>query len=288
MEHELGRERFLEGGRKSLDEVVRQPSDESDGVGDEIAAALVLEGPGRRVERLEEPVVHRDLGIGQGVQQRRLPDVGVPGERDRRGLRPHAFPSACLTLTAQALQTALKDRDPAPRQPAVGLELGLTGAARAEAAPEALEVLPHAPHARQVVLELGELDLKLALGAHRMLGEDVEDQLCPVDDTRLERVLQQPLLRGADLPVDDQRLGTGLAKGVFQLLELPLSDVGAAIGLGPVLYEPADRFDPGGQRKLLDLGELVVGIRALRHHRGDEAPLRLCARCGIRLSRGHA
>ena len=45
-----------------------------------------------------------------------------------------------------------------------------------------------------------------------MLGEDVEDQLRPVDDSRLQRVLQQPLLRGADLPVDDQRLGPGLAK----------------------------------------------------------------------------
>jgi hypothetical protein len=45
-------------------------------------------------------------------------------------------------------------------------------------------VLPHAPHARKVVLELRELDLQLALGAPRMLREDVEDQLRPVDDTR--------------------------------------------------------------------------------------------------------
>ena len=61
------------------------------------------------------------------------------------------------------------------------------GSARPDAAAEALEVLPHAPHARQVVLELRELDLQLALGADGVLGEDVEDQLGAVDDTRVER-----------------------------------------------------------------------------------------------------
>jgi len=43
-------------------------------------------------------------------------------------------------------------------------------------------VLPQAAHPREVVLELGQLDLELALGARRVLGEDVEDQLRPVDD----------------------------------------------------------------------------------------------------------
>ena len=59
---------------------------------------------------------------------------------------------------------------PAPCEPAVGLELRLARAARADAAAEPLEVLPHAAHARQVVLELRELDLELALGARRRAG----------------------------------------------------------------------------------------------------------------------
>ena len=70
--------------------------------------------------------------------------------------------------------------------PAVALELRLTRAARADAAAEPLEVLPHAAHARQVVLELRELDLELALGADGVLGEDVEDQLRAVDDPCVE------------------------------------------------------------------------------------------------------
>ena len=69
-------------------------------------------------------------------------------------------------------------------------------------------MLPHAPHPRQVVLELRELDLELALGAARVLGEDVEDQLRAVDDTRLEEVLEPALLRRVELVVDEQRLGS--------------------------------------------------------------------------------
>ena len=62
-------------------------------------------------------------------------------------------------------------------------------------------MLPHASHARDVVLELRELDLELALGADGVLGEDVEDQLRAIDDARRERVLEAPLLRRRQLIV---------------------------------------------------------------------------------------
>ena len=59
----------------------------------------------------------------------------------------------------------------------------------------------------QVVLELRELDLELALGASRVLREDVEDQQRAVDDARLQLVLEQLLLRRRELVVDEQHLG---------------------------------------------------------------------------------
>ena len=64
-------------------------------------------------------------------------------------------------------------------------------------------MLPHATHARQVVLELGELDLELSLGARRVLGEDVEDQLRPVDDAGGQGILERALLRRLELAVDE-------------------------------------------------------------------------------------
>ena len=57
VQHEVGDERLLERRREALDELRRQPADEADGVGDEVALAVVLEAPRRRVERLEEPVL---------------------------------------------------------------------------------------------------------------------------------------------------------------------------------------------------------------------------------------
>ena len=54
VQHQVGDERLLERRREPLDELVRQAADEADGVGDEVAAAVVLEAARRRVERLEE------------------------------------------------------------------------------------------------------------------------------------------------------------------------------------------------------------------------------------------
>ena len=65
-------------------------------------------------------------------------------------------------------------------------------------------MLPHPAHPREVVFELRELDLELSLGADGVLGEDVEDQLRAVDDSRLERVLERALLRRAELVVDER------------------------------------------------------------------------------------
>ena len=98
-------------------------------------------------------------------------------------------------------------------------------------------MLPHAAHARQVVLELRELDLQLPLGARRVLREDVEDQLRAVDDARVERVLEVALLRGIELVVDDHALGARLREALLQLLELALADVRALRRTRAVLHD---------------------------------------------------
>src|SRR4029078_10881751 len=125
-------------------------------------------------------------------------------------------------LLRELPQPLAQQRHAAPREPAVGLELALAGAPRPHPAAEALEVLPEAAHPREVVFELRELDLELALGADGVLGEDVEDQLRPVDDARLKGVLEHFLLRGAELVVDEQCLGAGLLVRRLELLELAL------------------------------------------------------------------
>ena len=148
-------------------------------------------------------------------------------------------------------------------------------------------MLPEAAHAREVVFELRKLDLELALGAHRVLGEDVEDQLRPVDDARRQPVLEAALLRGRQLAVDEQRLRARFAEGVLELAELPLADVGPLVRPRALLHELRDRLDSGRARELPELPELLVGIDPGPQHGDDEPPLGLRARSGVRLVLSH-
>ena len=127
-------------------------------------------------------------------------------------------------------------------------------------------MLPHPAHARQVVLELRDLHLELALGAHRMLGEDVEDQLGAIDNARLERVFQGALLRRSELVVDEQHLGPGVLVSLLELVELAFPDVGARVRLAPVLHEARNGLDACRAGELLELRKLVVRIDRLRKH----------------------
>src|SRR5439155_7546487 len=97
---------------------MRQPAHEANGVGDEIAAAVVLEATCRRVERLEQAVAHRDGGVRKRVQKRRLADVGVARKRDGRYLGTPPLLASNVALSAQLLQSALEQRDPPAREPA--------------------------------------------------------------------------------------------------------------------------------------------------------------------------
>src|SRR3954465_14267830 len=287
VEHEIGDEGLLQRRGEALHELVRQTADEADGVGDEVAAALLLEAASDRVERLEQAVADGDPGVGQRVEERRLAGVRVAGERNGRRLRAPPLAAPDVALTAELLESLAQLGHAAAREAPVGLELRLAGAARADTAAEAFEGLPHPPHSRQVVLQLRELDLELPLGAHGVLGEDVEDQLRPVDDARVQGVLERALLRRRQLVVDEQRLGARLAVGGLQLLQLALADVRTAVGQLPVLRQLADRLDSGRARELTELGEPLLGLDALRQDCENESALRRGAGRRIGLAMGH-
>ena len=142
---------------------------------------------------------------GERVEQRRLARVRVAGERDLRQVRALALGAHHRARGLDVAQLAPQRRDAVAREAAVGLDLGLAGAAGADAAAEAgaeaLEVRPQAAHAREVVLELGELDLELALRAVRVAGEDVEDDRRAVDDRHAQLALEVALLARRELVV---------------------------------------------------------------------------------------
>ena len=110
--------------------------------------------------------------------------------------------------------------------------------------PEPLEVLPHPPHALQRVLELGQLDLELALGGVRVLGEDVEDDGGAVDHPHLQRVLERALLARRELVVGDDHLGVELAGQLPQLVELARARGRCADRAGGGAARGLDRLAP--------------------------------------------
>src|SRR5439155_5475184 len=97
---------------------------------------------------------------------------------------------------ANVLQAPAQGGDPVASQAAVRLDLRLPGPPRADAAAEALEMAPQAAHAHEVVFELGELDLQLALGARGVRGEDVEDDRRAVHRGKADGLLAVALLAG--------------------------------------------------------------------------------------------
>ena len=280
MENRVRDERLLQRRCEAFDELVRQPADEADRVRHEIPATVDLEAAGGRVERLEEAIVHGRTRAGERVQQRRLAHVRVARERDGRRLRAAARLSAHGALLPEPAQASPQQRDAPTRQASIRLELRLARASRPDSTAQALEVLPHAAHAREVVLELRELDLQLALRADRVLREDVEDQLRAVDDARLQCVLERALLHRVELVVDDQDLRARHRVGLLQLLELALADVATSVGPPAVLDELGDRLDLGRSRQLAELGQLL--LRVLRMNSDEKSALRLDDRRSLR------
>ena len=91
MQDEVGDERFLERRGEALDEVVRQPADESDRVREQrVHAAAEFEHARLGIQRREELVIRIRPGTGQRIEQRRFPCVRVPNDADRV-MRPIAL-----------------------------------------------------------------------------------------------------------------------------------------------------------------------------------------------------
>ena len=122
-------------------------------------------------------------------------------------------------------------------------------------------------------MHLGERDLRLALPAARVLGEDVEDQPGAVDDLDLDDVLELAQLTRAELTVADHGVGAVLDDHIAQLARLTGADVGRRVGLVAALHEPVDDDRARGLGQPRELLEAALGVvqRALgpdadQHH----------------------
>ena len=127
VEEQRGVDDLVERRAERLDELVREPPHEADGVGrEDRLAAREVHLPDGRVEGGEETVLDEHVGVRQPVQQRRLPGVRVADERDRGAGSPPASLALGGAAAGDLLQLPLELRDPAVDPAAVDLELRLT------------------------------------------------------------------------------------------------------------------------------------------------------------------
>ena len=174
---------FFERGAEGFDQRGGQVPDESHRIADQHAAAG---GQGHRthgrIERGEHARIGQHGGLGQAVEQGGFSGVGVTHQGD--GRQRHRLPLAAMQRAsgAHVFQILFDFLDAAVDAAAVGFELRLTGAARADAAAQPGHLDAPAGQARQQVVQLRELHLQAAFPGARAAGENVEDQLRAIDD----------------------------------------------------------------------------------------------------------
>jgi hypothetical protein len=275
---QVGQHGFLERRLEGLDQLVRELADEADRVGEQVAAAVLREGAGCRVEGLEQPLPHADPRSGHGVQQGRLARVRVAGERN--GGQGGALPPGSHhgPVSPHTLQPAAQSRDSVSGEAAVGLDLGLAGAPRADPAvdppgAQALEVRPQAAHPGEVVLELSQLDLELALGRVGVVGEDVEDHRRAVDHRDAESLLEIALLPRRELVIGRDHVGVRRLDLALQLRQLALAEIEVGIGLRAPLDQLAGGGHARGAQQLLQLRERVLGMVRVANDAHDQRTL---------------
>ncbi len=136
-------------------------------------------------------------------------------------------------------------RDPVHDPAAVHFELLLARAPSPDPGPLLVQAEPLTPEAGQRVDELGQLDLELALVRPGPLGEDVEDDLGPVEDLDLDLVLEVLLLGGVEVTVEDDHVGPGRAGLARDLLDLAFADEPAGAEARPGLEDLSGHLGPG-------------------------------------------
>ncbi|MNY51159.1 hypothetical protein D3C86_1867240 [compost metagenome] len=78
VQQQVGIARFLERGAERLDQLVRQVTDEADGIGEDHRTDVVeLQTAQGRIEGGEQLVGSEDIRLGQRIEQGRLAGVGI-------------------------------------------------------------------------------------------------------------------------------------------------------------------------------------------------------------------
>ncbi len=150
---------------------------------------------------------------------------------------------------------------PLVNAPAVGFELGFAGASGSDAAaqPRHRRAVPAQP--RQQIVQLRQFHLQLAFPGARAPGENIQDQLGPVQHLHLQRALQIALLRGRQIAVENDDAGLVKMNLALELLHLAGADQSGRIRACAALNLAFGDLGAGAQGQSLQLFEGLLSLQ---------------------------
>jgi hypothetical protein len=117
-------------------------------------------------------------------------------------------------------------------------------------------------------------DLQPALVGPRVLGEDLEDDLGPVEHTNLELELEVALLSRAQVVVADDQIECTLELELAQLVQLAHADEVGGVDSRASLDVGADDVGAGRPREIGQLGHLLAN--QFRRRSRQQQPDQVC------------
>jgi hypothetical protein len=236
--------------------------------------------------------------MAESVEQRRFPGVGIAHQRHRAERHGLAGLTAQRPLAPQRFDVLADAADALADAPAIGLELLLAWAARANAAAQAREILIASRKARQQIIKLRQLDLELAFAAPRMARKNVENQLGAVNNAAVEAPLEIALLYGREIAVEnDQGDLVGLSFRA-NLVQFSAAHESRRVHRIAHLQDAAGHYGACATRQFGELGERLASrfrrpLRRAARVRGalqaqpyqEDALVRVSASCGLHSGR---
>ena len=157
------------------------------------------------------------------------------------------MPALCLPLALDLAQTLLGTLDALANHPAVQFDLFLARAsAHTSATSLALKVRPASHQPGTQVLQTRQLHLKLAFMTSGPLGENLQNQQCPVIDRQFQVALQIALLGRTETLVKQYLHGAQLRRQKLDFVGLAATNEERRIRRLSLAGDAGNRRQPGG------------------------------------------
>jgi hypothetical protein len=144
--------------------------------------------------------------------------------------------------------------------PAVRLQLGFTGASRANAAAKLRHFNAVSCQARHHVVQLRQLDLQLAFPGSRVPRKDVEDELRAIDHPPLDNLFDVALLGWTEVVIEQEHVGIDGSGSARNFLEFAGAYQSCRIGAIAPLQDFANDSCPRAFGKGAQFGEGFFGV----------------------------